>query len=84
MPDSEVITDGINADALLKNPLFEKVLEGMEKKIVDDWSHSPPEDNENRERLYFRMEAVRKFRREITGCLNSYLIEKDKQGGNDE
>ena len=86
MHKDEVIQDGINADQLVKNPLLEKILSGMEKKIIEDWSSSPAEDSENRERLYFRMEAVRKFRREITGCLNNYLVEmdKEKQGGKDE
>jgi len=85
---TEILQNGKLAEELKANPLLEKILTGMETKIINDWKNSIPEAPEIREFLYYRMEAVRKFRIEIDSCIKNATFErskdKDLEGGTDE
>jgi len=74
----EIIEEGQRAKELKDNPFFEKILKEIEDEIILSWIKSAPDQKDEREITYSRMEAIRKIRLEISKRIQNATIEKDK------
>lgn len=62
--------------ALLDNPLFTEILDGLKGSYAEAWLSSRPEDVETRERLYLQSLLVDEVRREIRIAVENGEIAK--------
>lgn len=70
--DEAAIRAAAEATALFENPLFQRVLGGIENRLHRDWAASDPADTAGRELIYSQLLGVKSLKGELT---------KIKQGG---
>jgi len=73
-----------DADAVLKNPLVQEVLDSLEKDIISAWEATPMRDVEAREKAWMYYLTVRKFRNTFinfieTGRMASMQLETKRK-----
>lgn len=73
-----------HAKALLDNPLFIEILNGLKDGYVNAWLSSRPDDIETRERLYLQSQVVDELVKEIriaveNGVINKAIIQRREQ-----
>lgn len=87
MTDEELRQQEINrasqAEAVMKNPLVNEVLDLLEKDIITAWENTPMRDQEAREKAWMYYITVRKFRNVFTtyietGRMASMQLEQKK------
>jgi hypothetical protein len=80
---------GQEAERLLKNSLLKEAFELIEKRIIDDWLGSLPDERNMREELYRSAQNLGKLEQALKSVLYTgeiaskdlMVVEKEKQSG---
>lgn len=64
-------TKGQISQSLLENELLNEALAAIEKEVVEQWAECPARDKEGKEALWQLMKTAQKFRRILTGYVET-------------
>lgn len=64
-------TRGQISASLLENELLQEALGAIEKEVVEQWAECPARDKEGKEALWQLMKTAQKFRRILTGYVET-------------
>lgn len=73
-----VIMMGNYAESLLNNPAFKAAVKKVEADLFNAWKKSAPKDADNREKLYYMLEAIAQVQIKLNGMFNNMVIERDR------
>jgi len=64
-------TKGQISQSLLENELLKEALDAIEQEVVEQWAECPARDKEGKEALWQLMKTAQKFRRILTGYVET-------------
>ena len=76
----EVQQDATAAQAMLSNEVFNKAFQSMNQGIVDEILRTPPEAQEERERLYAKFQAGQLFVQQFATLINNLELRQQQEG----
>tara|TARA_Y100001938_G_C8087026_1_gene432656 strand:+ start:111 stop:374 length:264 start_codon:yes stop_codon:yes gene_type:complete len=72
------ISTGAQAEAILRNPVFEETFDYLINHYNTQLLNTLPEQHEERERIYYQIRALRHVREEIENVMQTgYMAEKE-------
>ena len=76
------ITEGQNAERLLKDPLLIKSYEVIQNDIFQQWIRTEMEESDKRESLYFSLRGVLTAQNVLVNTVeNGKIVENELRGG---
>ena len=76
------ITEGQNAERLLKDPLLIKSYEVIQNDIFQQWIRTEMEESDKRESLYFSLRGVLTAQNVLVNTMeNGKIVENELRGG---
>lgn len=64
---------------ILENPMWNEAVKKIEEELIIRWKNSPIKDNELREMIFYRIEALQNINDALKGFLNNALYETQKE-----
>ena len=68
---------GHKATELLENTLLQEALDAIEREVVEQWAECPARDKDGKEALWQLMKTAQKFRRILTGYVDTGKLASD-------
>lgn len=76
MNDSEIRAK--NAEQLLENPLLNEALSEIQASATESWVKTKPDDTNERERLWMRVQVVVRLREELKNIIDNGRFEASR------